>query len=412
MRIEELMAQVQQTLAEGGSLIELEEPIQAVLDVTEENLERFLADTEADSEMPAETRDQLREALESCLDALEGMQDALPEGSEAVQRQVDQTLEKVKRVRSLQLEHEASLSAGPTTFAFVNRLLTRDLAGTRMLLQDRFSFLQLLRDELALRMLAPRDSQVLFDLQAVLDRDVQDLPAFQADLLTAAGRLEPLLSRPAHGRASGLLSVLGLERLVTLLKEYQGKLEEGVESALTRCRSAVQQSVPPSSPPAALQALSKLLSRLDLVQEDLQEAPQEYAEIRGHAEALAHLGQELQRALVVAPGPQSYRAETEGLPIIFRSVLEPAYAFLEGRGDANLVFAASQHLQVLLDQMDENEPEPAEQLEEALQVLSEAIEALQAVAGTGGPLQMELATELCWDAAAKLKAAGIRLKEA
>ena len=340
------------------------------------------------------------------------MQDALPEGAEAVQRQVEETLERVKRVRTLQIEHEASLAVGPSSFAFVNRLLRLDLAGARNLLPDRFSFLQLLRDELALRTLGPRDSQVLFDLQAVLDRDVQDLASFQADLLAAAGRLAPLLNRPAQNRPGGLLSELGLERLVSLLSGYQGKPEEGVESALTRCRSALQRSVPPSSPPAALTALSKLLAHLDLIQEDLQEAPLELAEIRGHAQPLSLLAEELQQTLVVAPSAQSYRAETEGLPIIFRSVLEPAFAFLEGGGDADRVFAASQHLQAMLDQMDENEPEPAEDLEEALEVLSEAIEALQAVAGTGGPLQLELATELCWDAAGKLKAAGIRLKEA
>jgi len=411
MRIEELVAVVQSTLAEGRPLSELEEPIQAVLEVTEVNLERFLEDTQNDPEMPAETREKLREALEDCLDSLEGIQDALPEGNEAVRQSVQETLECVQLVRKLQLDHQASLAEGPTSFAFVNRLLVQAARGdgqrVQSLLQDRFAFLQLLREELALRTLGPRDSQVLFDLQAVLDRKVSDLPAFSTDLLAAAGRLQPLLSRPAQTRPGGFLTVLGVERLAQLLKEYQGKPEEGVEAALASCRTAVRQSVPPSAPPAALQALSKLLAHMDLLEEDLQD---QVVDLRAHSETLLALGKELEAALVVAPVAQDFRPESEGLPILFRSVLEPAYALLEGGGDSGLVFAAAQHLQTMLDQMEESQPEPSEDLEEALQVLSEAIEALQAVAGTGGPIQLEMASDLCREAADKLKAAGIRLK--
>lgn len=415
MRIEELMAVVQETLAQGRPLQELEEPIQAVLDVTDQNLERFLADSQGDPEMPEETRQQLRQAMEECLDGLESMQDALPQGEEALQRSVQETLDKVHAVRQLQLTHEASLTVGQTPFAYLNRLLGQaargDLARLRSLLQDSLPFLQLLREELALRTLGPRESQVVFDLQSVLEREVTDAKGFEADLLAAAARVAPLLARPAERRPTSWLAVMGLERVAQMLNDYQGKPEDGLQSALVRCRTALQGSVPPSSPAAALTALSALLGQLDLIQEDLQEVPEQVAEISGYASEILTMGQQLDAALAVgAPGAQDYNPQSQGLPIIFRSVLEPAYAFQSGAGDGNLVLAAAQHLQALLEGLEQNNPEPTEEIEEALQVLCEAIQALQAVAGTGGPLQVELANDLCREAAEKLQAAGIRLK--
>ncbi|MFN8611610.1 MAG: hypothetical protein U0931_28960 [Vulcanimicrobiota bacterium] len=414
MRIEELMALVQETLAQGRPLEELRGPIQAVLESTDETLESFLADTQGDSEMPEETRQGLSQALDECLDGLEAMQESLSQGKEALQQSVQETLEKVHQVRQLQLTHEASLSVGPTSFAYLNRLLAQaargDLASLNSLLQDRLPFLQLLREELALRTLGPRESQQIFDLQAVLERQVSDLQAFQSDLLAAASRLAPLLARPAERRPGGWLSVMGLERVAQLLSDYQGRPEDGLQAALTRCRTALQGSVPPSSPAPALAALNGLLSQLDLLQEDLQEVPEEVTEIRGYAPELLALGRQLESALAVAPGAPNYNSQSAGLPVIFRSVLEPAYAFQEAAGDANVVLAAAEHLQALLDSLEENHPEPSDALDEALQVLSEAVEALQAVAGSGGPLQVELANDLCREAAEKLQAAGIRLK--
>ncbi|MBS2040627.1 hypothetical protein JST97_36915 [bacterium] len=416
MRIEELVAQVQQTLEQGTPLDPLEDSILAVLDATEANLEGFLEESQGDPEMPSETRERLRDAMEACLDSLEQMQDSLLQGSQALQDSLQDTLEKVYRVRQLQLEHQSSMAEGPTSFAFLNRLLLHagrgDRSRTLDLLHDRQNFLQLLREELALRTLGPRDSLVLFELQAVLDREVKDLESFQVDLLAAAGRLAPLLARPAERRPTGLVATLGLERLARFLKEYHGKPEDGVQSALGRCRTALQGTVPPSSPPAALAALNQLLRLLDQLQADLLEAPEGLSDIRAHSAQVLALGQQLESSLALSPEARSYSSQSEGLPLVFRSVLEPAYALQEGRGDSNLVLAAAQHLQTLLDKLDDDHPEPSDDLEEALQVLSEAIEALQAAAGSGGPLQVELADALCREAAGKLKEAGIRLKEA
>lgn len=436
MRTEELMTRVRAAAGGAEPMTDMAPLIETVELTTQHTLRQFLADAEYDIEMPPPTREKIAGALNEYLGGLARMRQAsLAEDPRALSMSVDEAERNVNTVRSAQDEYQTTLTEGATVFPYINRLLTHYAAaragGDRQrllaLLKDSPSFVQWLRFEMAARQVSPVAAQQVYHLQQLLDAvsaTVQaggQLPDIQQDLTGLAPRLAGMLEEPLRpGADKGPTPIPAVNRVFQALETCTGADEE-VDFLLTvisQCRTSLRTVVPPGGMLMVMRRLNFVLSSLDKMEHCLRERTgfDDLVAGAGQLEASAKTLASTMTASApppTAPKPIPSSIHTQGMPAIFRSVLDPAYALIEGHCDADTVRAAAQHLDGAASKMQKETARIAqgdarlEAIQEGLELMREAAEALRAVAASGHASMLEIARNQCRQAIERLEVAGV-----
>jgi hypothetical protein len=436
IRTEELLARVGQVVAGIDPPQEVIPLIEATMSSTEQNWQRFLLESTEDAEMPTETRERIAKALEDYLESLTRMRQAA--GSEdlaLLATTLDEAEKDVTAIRQAQDDHKATLSAGPTPFPYLNRLLIQYAAVRQgadsmrlvALLDEASSFLQWIRTELATREVDPSDAQTAFHLQQFLEAlqgavlADEALPEVHNDIIELASHLAGLLTQPLlEAEEPGPTPIPAVNQVLQALSSCTGSPEEFdfLLSVLDQCRNYLRTILPVTSPPDVVASLNAVLASLDEMERCLREQIG-YEELVASATDLESSATALSNTLADCQdtdeaGSSEFTSMTEGLHVMFRSVLRPAFAFVDGGSDPDTIFAASEHLERAASQM-QAEAQKATQgderldgIQEALELMNEAAEMLRELASTGNPKMLEIATGLCHQASGLLNEAGIK----
>ena len=409
--------------------------IETVELTTGHTLRQFLADTENDIEMPPPTRQKIADALNEYLAGLGRMRQAsLAEDPRALSQCVDEAERNVNMVRTAQTEHQSALTQGATVFPFLNRLLTHYAAarngGDRQrllaLLKDAPSFVHWLRFELAARQVSPLAAQQIYQLQQLLEAvtaTVQSgglLPDIQQDLSELAPRLAGMLDEPLRpGAEKGATPIPAVNRVFQALETCTGEDDE-VDFLLTvimQCRTSLRSVVPPGGLLMVMRRLNFVLSSLDKMEHCLRERTgfDDLVAAAGQLEASAKTLAQTVAASVPPPPPQPIpnSPHTQGMPVLFRSVLDPAYAFLEGQCEAQTVRAAAQHLDAAASKMQKETSRSSQSdprldaIQEGVALMGEAAEALRGLAASNNAQMLEFARTQCRQAIERLEVGGV-----
>lgn len=429
------MFRVRRALAEGESLPELAPLIESAELSTQQTLRKFLSDSEGDLEMTAASRETISQGLEAYLLILAKMRTAaLAEDRVTLHGSCAEAEKSVMRVREAQLAHQSSLTNGATVFPYLNRLLLQFAAartgGDRQrllgLLRESSGFIQWLRFELAGRTVSPIDSQAVFHLQQLLQavqssvQSGEALPDIQPTVVELAPRLAGLLTQPLKDGPPGPTKIPAVNRVFQALEICTGADEEVdfLLAVVDQCRTSLQNVVPADSPAEMVLRLNFVLSSLDKMDHCLRERTgfEDLVAAAGQLEASSNtLSETVLEARKAQPGQAgSFCPQTLGLPAIFRSVLEPAYAFVDGRGDANTVAAAADHLESTASKMQKEASRATggdtrlAAIQEGLELMREAAETLRGLAASGNANLLEFAASLSRQAAERLEGAGVK----
>lgn len=432
VRTEELLAMASDTARGALSAAELKPILEASSAATRENLQHFLLDSQNNPEMPEATRREIVEAMEDYLSCLARIAETL--GTDLLGEAVEKARASVQKVRAAQDAHRAALSAGPTVFPYLNRLLIQ-YASVREgqenerlleLLEDAPNFLQWLRHELHSRSAPPDEHQRVFHLQQFLEavmhavQSGEELPDVVEDLVELTGALAAVLADPPGSQLQeGPTPIVGVNQILQALGSCSGSPEEFhfLFSLVCQCRTSLRTVVPISSPPGLVERLNAILACLDQIEYCLVEGTEfeTLVEATGRLEASAvELAQALEIAQASLEEPGDFAQQTVGMPAMLRSVLLPAYALVAGEGDAAVVLGAADHLQDTALRIGQElrrsgQADPRlKALEEAVEMMAEAAETLRSLATQPQQSLLEVATDLCRDAGGQLSAVGLR----
>lgn len=405
--------------------------LESAILTTRQKLEHFLSETVDDAEMPEAFREKIALALETYLGTLQQATMVAKEGrQEALGAVLEELEHRVQAVRASQLEHREALAQGPTAFPYLNRLLIQysavqegaDSRKLRNLLEESSSFLQWLRQEILARSLSPGDAQKVFHLQQFMGAlqhavlNLGKLPDVQDDIADLAGDLaelltQPLLEDPEHGPTD----IPSVNQIFQALSTSSGTAEElnFLLSLLDQCRHSLRATLPASSPTEVMTVLGSLLRSLDKMESCLR-SQTDFEDLVQAATELESAAQSLTFALQASPlNPNTYDEKLDGLPILFRSVLAPAYAFLDGQSDADTLFAAADYLESAALEVQKNastvggsDPNLSS-IQESLDLMREAAEMLRELASNGNPKMLDFAQAACLEAAGRLREAGL-----
>ncbi len=436
MRTEELLTRVRAAAGGAEPMPDMAPIIETVELTTQQTLRQFLADAESDVGMPPLTREKIAGALHEYLGGLARMRQAsLSENPRALSQSVDEAERNVNMVRAAQTEHYTSLAQGATVFPYLNRLLTQytmaragaDRQPLLALLKDSPNFVQWLRFELAARQHSPLAAQPIDHLQKLLETVLASLPSggqlpdIQQELMELAPRLAGMLEEPIRpGAEKGPTPIPAVNRVFQALESCTGADEE-VDFLLTvisQCRTSLRSVVPPGSMLMVMRRLNFVLNSLDKMEHCLRERTgfDDLVAVAGQLEASANtLASTLAASAPqpTAPRPIPPSPKTQGMPAIFRSVLDPGYALIEGVCDAETVRAAAQHLDGAAGKMQEETaqfPQGGARLEaihEGLQLMRQAAEALRGLAASSNANLLEVARGQCRQAIERLEVAGV-----
>ena len=393
--------------------------------------QKFLIESTEDAEMSLAAREKIAQALEDYLDSLLKMRDATGEREfELLSTLVEQSEANVEAIRAAQNEHKASLLTGPTLFPFLNRLLiqhrtVRAGANTMRLaalLNEGPSFLRSLRTELDRRAISPVKVQVVFHLQQALEKlqtaleSEVELPDIEEEISEFASQLAGMLAEaPLESSMRGATPLSGVNQVLQALGALTGSKEDldFFLSLMDQCRNQLRSLLPVSSPADHLEKLNLVLDDLD----NLQECVLEEAGYDDMVNATNDLESSANELSAVLPGSEDtgdrYSEFIGHLPPLFKSILIPAYAFLEGQASADDVFAASEHLESSTSElMRETEELPQDDkaiiiMRDALETMREAADMLRDFAESANPQLLEIATSLCHQASDQLKQANV-----
>lgn len=435
MRTEELLTRVRAAAGGAEAMSDMVPLIESVELTTGHTLRQFLTEAEYDIEMPPGTRDRISGALNDYLGSLARMrQSAVSDDPRSLSQCVDEAERNVKAVRTAQSEHQATLSQGATVFPYLNRLLTHyavarnggDRQRLLSLLKDFPSFVHWLRFELAARQVSPVAAQQIYHLQQLLkaiSATVQSggqLPDIQQDLTELAPRLAGMLEEPLRpGAEKGATPIPAVNRVFQALETCTGADDE-VDFLLTvirQCRTSLRSVVPPGGLLMVMRRLNFVLSSLDKMEHCLRERTgfEDLVAAAGQLEASSKTLAETVAASAPAPVPQTLppSPQTKGMPVIFASVLDAGYAFLDGKCDAATVKAAAQHLDAAATKMQKESSKVSqsdsrlEAIQEGLELMREAAETLRGLATSGNANMLEFARTQCRQAVERLEVAGV-----
>ncbi|MBN9414252.1 MAG: hypothetical protein J0I12_02380 [Candidatus Eremiobacteraeota bacterium] len=409
--------------------------IESVELTTQHILRQFMADTEYDVEMPPPTREKIAGALNVYIGGLARMRQAsLDQDPRALSMSVDEAERNVNSVRSAQTEHHSTLAQGVTVFPFLNRLLTHyalaraggDRTRLMSLLQEAPSFVHWLRFEMAGRQVSPMAAQQVYHLQQLLDAvrtTVQSggpLPDIQPDLTQLAPQLAVMLEEPLRpGAEKGPTPISAVNRVFQALETCTGEDDEVdfLLTVLSQCRTSLRSVVPPGGMLEAMRRLNFVLNSLDKMEHCLRERTA-FEELVAAAGQLEASSKTLAAAVTTAAPKATHQPipsnpNTKGLPVIFASVLDAGYAFLDGLCDASTVRAAAQHLDTAASKMQKESaaiPQGDSRLDaiqEGLELMREASETLRGLAASGNANMLEFARTQCRQAIERLEVAGV-----
>jgi hypothetical protein len=435
-RTEEFFAQIRSCLRGELPTEELVSSIEAVIRGMEEKLKGFLHDTEGNPEIPQQIRTDIAQALETYVECLTHMRDVTVAGDmTALGESGLEAQQRVDSIRSVQSAHREALSAGPTHFPYLNRLIiqydsVRSGRGNERLLAllaDAPNFSQWLRTELAVRTASPEEVQMVFHLEQFITalktslEAGESLPDIQEDLTTLSSHLASLLAEPPDPEATdGPTPIIAVNQVFAALSSCTGEKTETdfLISVIDQCRIFLRTILPIDSSGKVVAKLDAVLASLDDIETCMKEQTgyEELVEAAGALESSANILAETVTELQndSAAEPVEFAARTQGLPAIFRSALLPAFLFLENRSDAEGVFAASDHLELSATEMQREIgrlPQDDPRLgivSEGLDLMREAASLLQDLATTGNERVLEYATDLSFQAADKLAEGGIK----
>ncbi len=389
--------------------------------------QKFLIESTEDAEMPVETRGKIAQSLEDYMDTLLAMRDAIDDSDlDLLSQGLEKAETNVETIRAAQNEHKASLLAGPTLFPFLNRLLIQtstvragaDSMRLTALLNDAPSFLRSLRTELESRATSPLKAQVVYQiqqtfeaLQAALQAE-EALPEIEEDITEFASQLAGLLAEaPLESSLRGSTPLSAINQVLRAVGSLSGANEDldFFLALLDQSRNQLRSLLPPTSPLEHLDRLNLVLDDLDT----LQRCVTEEAGYDDMLTATSNLESSATELSTVLPGPEAtenaYSEFLNGLPPLFRSILLPGYAFLDGQASADDVFAASDHLEESASEMmRETEELPQDDatlgvLKDALEDMREAADMLRLLAESANAQYLEAATSLCYQASEQMK---------
>lgn len=423
MRTEELMARAREA-AESGDAASLCPAIESVISGTRKTWQQFVLTATEDPEMPAEARDAIASGLEAYIDCLEKMLSYAREGAGAdLARTVEEAQNCVLRVREAQDAQRTRIAAGPTSFAYLNRLLIQyegvrrggDSQRLIALLDGGSTFLVWLRKELDSRAADPTDLQLVFHLQQFLEAlqsavdSQQDLPEVQDDIVHLASQLAAPLNQPPLESPAGPTPLAAVNGVLQALSECTDRPEEFefLLSFIEQGRDSLRAAVPISSPPETISLLNAVLANLDRMEQSLRHTG-DFEELVAAAGELEESGILLGQTLHGAE-EADFVEQTNGMPLLFRSILEPAYRFWAGTAGAEMVFDAADHLQHSAAEMQhsvfqlDGSDERAQRMQEALELMTEAAEMLRELASNGNEKALEVATGILLQASELIK---------
>lgn len=427
---EELLARARLVAAGEGSSLELTSALESATTSTLQSLQRFLTDSEGDASMPQEMRHAISQGMEGFLQALQALQRATVQNDlSALQEALAEAESKVQEVRSAQLAHQASLAQGPTVFPFLNRLLMQyqsaleggDRQRALELMEGKVAFSQWLRNSMVARAISPVDAQIVYELQTLLDdvefalRERAELPAIESVFIELSSAIAGLLSEPIVSAEEGPTPVAAVNQVFEALSACTGAGEE-VEflySVMAQCKNSLRTMVPANSSEQALAALTAVLQALDRIERCLREGTG-YDDLVEGSGALEATAIELYQAAGDSRlEPAGFSESTDGLPPFLRSILLPAFAFLDGGADSDTIFSACDHLDQtasnLLKQtsMSDQGDERVADLSHAAEAMREAAEMLRGLASNGDERLLNLALGLLHESSEKLRQAGV-----
>jgi len=396
VRTEELLMRLRRAAEGEESPAEVAPLVDQTVASTTVTLEKFLA--EANPEMSAETRESIADGLRAYLETLGKLRVGLITGG--LEPLIEEAQERVNAVRAAQLAHQAELAQGPTVFPFLNRLLLQS-PNWEALKQEAPAFLQWVRSGLRVRTVSPLNAQVVAQLQELLEGLPQvDRPRLEE----LASKLASMLAEPAREERAGPTVIGPVNDVLAALDDRENG-DAFVLQHLTECRNYLRQVVPPSSSADVLGALHTVLATLDQLERAVREKL-EFEEVLMAAFLLENHANILVDIVAAAQAPPKDICFVKGLPALFQSVLDAGTDFLAGRIDADVMYQASEHLELAVSQMQRTaegaKGAPVETLWQAFDMLREAAESLRTLADTGDAGALEVASSLCVQADALL----------
>ena len=435
-RTEEFFADIRACLRGEIAPADLVRAIESVILEMEKKLKGFLHDTEDDPEMPPEIRSDIAQALESYVECLTHMRDVtLSEDMALLGECGVEVQQKVETIRSAQSAHREALSAGPTHFPYLNRLLIQydsvrsGLGNERLLalLVDAPNFAQWLRTELAARTASPEEVQMVYHLEQFIEalkrsiESEENLPDIQEDLINLSSHFASLLAEsPDPESTNGPTPIIAVNHVFQALSTCTGEEREidFLVSVIDQCRIFLRTVLPIDSSGQVVAKLDAVLASLDGIESCMKERTG-YEQLVEAAGALESSANTLSRAVAELEKTSSsnsdeFQAQTQGLPNIFKSALEPAFRFLENRCDADGVLAASDHLEVSATEMQREmgripqDDSRLDKVSEGLELMREAASLLRDLAATGNQRLLEYAVDISFQAADTLAEGGIK----
>lgn len=405
----------------------------SALEMTYENIRRtrqmFLIESANDVGMSSFHRERIGETLKTYLDTLNMLLEAVADSdSEQIDILIDEVERNVSDIRAAQDDQRAELAQGPTHFPFLNRVLLEyeavraggDKKNLVTLLGKSSIFLRFLRTELGARGVSPLKIQSVFHLQQALESlelalvEERESTNVRSELEELSGQLAGLLASPLLASSdSGPTPFPGINQVLVALTTVSDSREdtEYFSQLVDQHQHQLRASVGLSCP-------AEHLDLLDLVLDDLGELKQcvldgasrdEVTEIRTELMTNAI---ELFDILGGNEDPtEAYSDSLDGLPVLFSSLLLPAFRFLDGQSSADDVYNAAEAMEGAVDELIEStdglpqEHEAYDLLQDAFESMREVAEMLRQLAECADRQYLEIATSLCYHAAESLSQA-------
>ena len=183
-------------------------------------------------------------------------------------------------------------------------------------------------------------------------------------------------------------------------------------STISQCRDYFRSSFPLSTPDQVLENLKPILSNLDAMEYCLKEQNDFNQLVRAATDLERTTNDFLKSSENREEQALDFVSETEGLPMMLRSLLEPAFRFLDGSVEIDVVFEAADHLETMVSQMQHQaslvqSDVKLESIQQALQLMQETSEILRELAETGNPQLLDYAQDLSRQVAAHLQEADL-----
>lgn len=426
-RTEELLTKIRSVLHEDEPPESVIPMLEAAGQAMQHTRNEFLRQSQDDPEISEQVREKISGALAHYIENLLELHGFASGGDlDALDAGLEKTEQAIGQVRAAQDEHRVAIATGVTLFPYLNRVLfqtstVRDGAGSDRLLAllaEAPPFLKSLRTELGRRDVSPMRSQVVFELQQTLDNLQATLESgsppseVEAEIEDAAAQLAGLLSEPLlESTDPGLTPIQPINQILEILGGSEVD-SEYLLVLISQCQDYLRSLLPAASPPERVEKLNEVLATLDALA-NWASGSGDSEDIQTVLETLVSGATELTATLADAQldGFEQYSESVGDLPPVFKSALINGHLYLDGQGSADNVYASSEHLyssasEVLAQTEEFPSDDPhLNSLREAVDMMREAADLLRELAENANPQYLEIASDLCHQAAERLNQA-------